>query len=171
MKDTVKYSLILCLICFIAGLLLSVVYAVTKPRIEQVRLEQQERAIREVLPEAKKIEKIEEDDFVYHEALDDQGRLLGYIFIPEAKGYSSIIRAVVAVGPDGKVIAVKILEQNETPGIGSKITGEGFLQRFQNKTKDDPIDTITGATISSKAVVAVINETAGKVAAQVKQED
>jgi electron transport complex protein RnfG len=159
MKDTIKYSLILFFICLIAGLLLSVVYAVTQPRIQQVKLQQQERAIRSVLPEAGKIQKVEKGDLVYHEALDNEGRLLGYIFIPEAKGYSSIIRAVVAVSPDAKIIAVKILEQNETPGIGTKITDEKFLQGFKGKTKDDSIDTITGATISSRALIKSIRET------------
>jgi len=162
MKDIIKYSLILLSICLVAGLLVSVVYAVTQPRIQQVRLEQQERAIRAVLPEADKIQKVQKDDLVYHEALDDEGQLLGYIFIPEAKGYSSIIRSVVAVSPDARIIAVKILEQNETPGIGTKITQDKFLQGFEGKTKEDSIDTITGATISSRALIKSIRETIQK---------
>lgn len=163
MKDTIKYSLILFLICFIAGLLLSVVYAITQPRIQQTKRGQEELAVKEVLPEAKQIDKIENDNLIYYNALDDKGQLLGYIFISEAKGYSSILNAVVAVGPDAKIIAVKILEQNETPGIGSKITGEGFLQKFKNKTKNDSIDTITGATISSSALIKSIQETMDKI--------
>ena len=163
MKDTLKYSLILSLICFIAGLLLSVVYAIAQPRIQQTKLSQEELAVKKVLPEAGEIEKIEKDNLVYYKASDNRGQLLGYIFVSETKGYSSILKAVVGVGLDGKIIAVKILEQNETPGIGSKITEESFLQRFKNKTKDGPVDTITGATISSSALIKSIQETMNKI--------
>ena len=70
-----------------------------------------------------------------------------------------------------KYLALEILEQVETPGLGTKVTETPFTDQFkQLKTSplinwvkgvepENPneIQAITGATISSKAVVAIIN--------------
>ena len=48
MKETFKYSITLFLICLVAGILLSLVYAVTEPRISQKKAEIENAAIREV---------------------------------------------------------------------------------------------------------------------------
>jgi electron transport complex protein RnfG len=163
MKETIKYSLTLFLICLVAGVLLSVVYAVTEPRIAQKKAGIQNSAIKGVLPEAKNIKEIAKDDFTYYSATDDKGKVLGYIFICEAKGYSSIIKAAVSITPKGKIINIKVLEQNETPGIGSQITGEKFLESFKNKTGHDSIDAITGATISSTALIKSVRQAIEKI--------
>lgn len=163
MKDTLKYSLVLFLICFIAGILLSTIYAVTSPLIQKARAQQEESAISEVLPEARRTQEIQKEDLVYYAALDEKRNLLGYIFSCEAKGYSSIIRAVVSVEPDGKIIAIKVLEQNETPGVGSRISEEDFFKKFKHKTKKDTIDAISGATISSSALINSVKETLQKI--------
>ena len=163
MKDTFKYSITLFLICFVAGILLSVVYAVTEPRIRQKKSDMQNSAIQEVLPGAKRIEEKQKDDFKYYLASDDKGNVLGYVFICEAKGYSSVIKAAVSITPKGEIINIKVLEQNETPGIGSQVTGAKFLDGFKNKTSKDSIDAITGATISSSALIRSVREAIEKI--------
>jgi electron transport complex protein RnfG len=163
MKETLKYSITLFLICFVAGILLSLVYAVTEPRITQKKTEIQNSAIQEVLPQAQKIEEKEKDDFKYYLALGDQDKILGYVFICEAKGYSSVIKAAVSITPAGEIINIRVLEQNETPGIGSQVTGEKFLNGFKNKTSRDSIDAITGATISSSALIKSVQRTIEKI--------
>jgi len=163
MKEAFKYSFMLFSICLAAAILLSATYAVTQPRIEETRQEQQNSAIKEVLPEAGHTKKIEKAGLVYYAALNAKGERIGYIFTCEAKGYSSMIRAVVSVRPDGKIIAVKVMEHNETPGIGSRINEEGFLRNFKDKTKQVDIDTITGATISSGALINSVRATMEKI--------
>ena len=163
MKDTVRYTLVLFIISFLAAILLSTTYAVTQPRIEKARQEQEDEAVKEVLPQAKQTKEAEKNGINYYEALDEGGTLIGYIFICEAKGYSSVIRAVVSAKPDGTLLTIKILEQNETPGIGSKITEGVFLDGFKGKNKNDTIDTITGATISSSALVSSVKATMEKI--------
>jgi Na+-translocating ferredoxin:NAD+ oxidoreductase subunit G len=71
-----------------------------------------------------------------------------------------------------KIIAIEILDQIETPGLGTKIVEEPFTTQFiqletnpnvawvkgVEPSKPNEIQTITGATISSKAVVSIIND-------------
>jgi electron transport complex protein RnfG len=70
----------------------------------------------------------------------------------------------------GVLTGIKVLEQKETPGLGDKIgTDSGFgnqfpgrqvpLRRVKARTGGDPseVQTITGATISSRAVIRIVN--------------
>ena len=156
MRETTRYITVLFLICLVAGVFLSAVFAVTQPVIERTRQEEMNAAIKAVVPQAAKIEKESKQGLAYYKALDPAGGLLGYVFICEGKGYSSLIRSVVSTDPSGKILLIKVLEQNETPGIGTKITQNSFLESFQGKTFRDKIDTIGGATISSSAMIKSI---------------
>lgn len=163
MKETIRYSFVLFLFCFVAALLLSVVHAFTEPRIENMRQEQEIEAVKEVLPGTKETKKIDKGDFSYYLALGDNNKTIGYIVICQAKGYSSVIKAIVSVGTDAKIVDVRILEEKETPGIGSKIKEVGFLGGFKGKDKEGNIDSITGATISSSAVIKAVKEAIGRI--------
>ncbi len=164
MKDIIRYSIVLFMICLVSGGILGLIYSIAEPRIiEQLRLEEQ-RAIAQVLPQAAQlIEKIEEEDLVFYRAKDARGRIFAYVVIAQAYGYSSEIKTVAALKPNGDIIAVRVLRHAETPGIGSQITGDDFLNQFNNKHIDEQFDTITGATISSSAVIDSVKQAAEKV--------
>ncbi len=83
-------------------------------------------------------------------------------------GYGGPIRLIAGIDRDGIVTGVKVLEHHETPGLGDRIaTGRGdWIRRFTGRSLTDPpperwqvkrdggaFDQITGATISSRAVV------------------
>lgn len=164
MKDLFRFSLILFLVCLFSAGFLALIFKITEPRIIQQRLLEEKRAIEAVLPQApQKIEKIEEPDMVFYKAKDTQGNIFAYVFIAQARGYSSDIKTVVSLEPEGNIIAVKILEHQETPGIGVRIKEDKFLNQFKNKDIHQQFDTITGATISSRAVIDSIKESAKKV--------
>lgn len=159
MKDFARFSLVLFLICSIAAAFLASIFKIAEPRIIEQRRLEEKKAIEEVLGrEPEVIEKIEKEDLVFYKAKDSQGNLIAYIFIAKARGYSSDIRTVIAMDPNAKIIAVKILEHQETPGIGSRIEENEFLNQFKNKDVDEQFDTITGATISSRAVIDSVKE-------------
>ncbi len=114
----------------------------------------------------------------------------GYVFIAKKYGYSSVIETMVGIKTNGKITGVSILNQNETPGLGAKIVeiastktligaikgifskekppekelAPYFTEQFKGldarKVDISRIDTITGATISSKAVTDSIKEKA-----------
>ena len=77
------------------------------------------------------------------------------------RGYSGLVKLMVGFGPDGKIRNIAVLEQKETPGLGTKMKGEKFLQQFRGKDpavfdlkvrKDGgEVDALAGATISTRA--------------------
>jgi len=84
------------------------------------------------------------------------------------KGYSGLIEIIVGVMPDGKIKAIGILSQKETPGLGSKIDEAWFKDQYAGKTLDGAnwrvekdkgdFKQISGATISPRAVTAAIKD-------------
>lgn len=77
------------------------------------------------------------------------------------KGYSGLVKLMVGFQPDGKINNIEVLEQKETPGLGTKMKGEKFLRQFRGKdpsafdmkAKKDggQVDALAGATISTRA--------------------
>ncbi|NOZ61523.1 MAG: RnfABCDGE type electron transport complex subunit G [Calditrichaeota bacterium] len=178
MKEIYKLGGILLLVTVLASAALSMVNKITKPKIEEQKRLVIERALIAALPTAdpKAIEKVtENDELLYYIGYPSQEKkeIAGYAFIAKKSGYSSVIETMVGVDTTGKIIGIKIMEQQETPGLGTKIEqvkyGESspwfqiqFLNRYADELAVDkdngPIKSITGATISSRAVTNSIKE-------------
>lgn len=164
MKEMIHYGLILSLICIIAAGLLGGVNFLTKSRIIAQAQAQEEQSLKEVLPEGKIFRPIKiKDEIVYYDAFDKTEKLCGVAFKVSAKGYSSTIEAMVGMLKDGTITAVKVLSQNETPGLGTQVAEENFTGQFKNKTDLSTVQAITGATISSRAVINSIEKKAKEI--------
>jgi len=123
---------------------------------------------------------------------DDQDRLAGIALEAAAQGYQDVIRILYSYEPACECIrGIEVLKMAETPGIGDKIAKDpGFLRNFEaldarldstgsglahaivsvkhgSKTEPWQIDAISGATISSKAVARMLNDSAQQVLPQV----
>jgi electron transport complex protein RnfG len=153
------------------------VNSITKPKIELQKRLALERALLKALPTADKnaivsVEKNGQKIYKGYESPDTTG-LVGYAFVAKGKGYSSEIETMVGVDTTGAVTGTSILHQVETPGLGTKIEevkhGEEkpwFQRQFLNKTWEElkldkdggDITSITGATISSRAVTNSIHD-------------
>jgi RnfABCDGE-type electron transport complex G subunit len=118
-------TIVLALITFCASLALGFVYKGTEPMIEEQRMMAEEEARRVALPEAMCGVMVprENKGVEYYEGyrFPDTTGLVGYTIKASAKGYSSTIEAVVGVAPDGSITGMKIISQQETPGLGTKI--------------------------------------------------
>jgi electron transport complex protein RnfG len=158
----VRFGIVLMVICFCASLLLAFIYQLTQPVIESQRSQEELALLKEVLPSASKFKGVMRHDEVYFEGTD-KGKIIGFVIRAASKGYAGDIKMLVGIDTDGKMKGVRILEHAETPGLGARITeiksGEKhpwFLEQFKDKRIQDlgfgNIDTITGATISSRAV-------------------
>jgi electron transport complex protein RnfG len=121
----------LALIALVASFGLSAIYGATHEITEQYRLAEQGQARIEALscdPEAVFV-RTETDSvvngrpFVYYTAYATEARdkPMGYSFTAYGKGYSSTIVTIVGVDMDGKICGIKITDQQETPGLGSKV--------------------------------------------------
>ncbi|MBU0559696.1 MAG: FMN-binding protein [Bacteroidota bacterium] len=173
MSTVIKMFTALVLIGILSGGLLSTLNEWAEPKIEANRKAETERAIFLVQPSAKKYEKIESVQFELYRVFDENNIELGYALPYEGNGFQGKIRLMVGVKSDLKeLVGLQVLEQVETPGLGTKITEQPFTEQFVNliaepainwvkgikPSNPNEIQAITGATISSKAVVSIIND-------------
>lgn len=100
--------------------------------------------------------------------LDGAGAPSGYLIIAEKTGYKSPIRVECTFSADGGTLAgIRILSQEETEYLGTRITSESFTTPFagrrlpvklwQSAAPGSPVDGLTGSTISAQAVVDAVN--------------
>lgn len=165
-KDITRIAINLVIIYVIGGLILAFVYAKAAPVIYKKQKEEKEAALKTMMPEAERIEKLgewepHEKRAEYYVARKGNEEI-GYIVEGFGKGYSSYINILVSVDRDFVVKRIKILSHAETPGLGDEIEKEYFLSQFSGKdvnhlvvvkgeTKEN-VQAISGATISSRAV-------------------
>jgi len=168
----------------LSGAILVGVYQATAPRIERNRAEALEKAIFEVVPGAERreawvlrdgaltaAEPTPGEQAVYA-GYDASGTRLGFAIPAEGGGFQDTIRLIYGVDPVRRVVlGMRVLESRETPGLGDKIIKDDkFVGAFSALAVDPAIvatkkgakepyevDAISGATISSKAVVNIIN--------------
>jgi len=204
MKNIVKFSLTLLIVTAISALLLSFVYTRVRVKIDIQKKAKIENAISFVFDGLKKHSKpLDADGVTYWKCFDQDNKLSGYAVLCKKQGFSSVIKIIVGVKPDGTITKISIIEQQETPGLGAKmmqirsnkyiwdfITGKKrpagektpyFPKQFFGKNyrnlkivknkpnKDNEIEALTGATISSKAVLNGIKESITKVLKKEKE--
>jgi electron transport complex protein RnfG len=165
MKEMLRYGFILALICAISGGLLAGVNMLTKPKIAQQKANEEKAALEEVMPQADRFELMKgEGKPDYYKAFDKSGTFLGVVFKSSAKGYSSTIEVLTGMLKSGKIVAIKVLSQNETPGLGSQVSDNKFTGQFSGKDSAlSDVQAITGATISSRAVINSVKEKAKEI--------
>ncbi len=96
------------------------------------------------------------------------GDKVGYAFLAIGKGYGGDINILVGLEDEETVKGIKIVSQEETPGLGTRITEPSFTDQFVGVEINDialsrdggQIDAITSSTISSSAVVEAVRNTA-----------
>jgi len=130
-RESLNLALTLTAIALVASLGLAAAYTATYQIKEQYDLEEREAARREVLPGAEDavFEEVPTDSlvsgksFVYYAARAGVGSqdVLGYTFTAYGKGYSSTIVTMVGVDTEFAVTGIRIISQQETPGLGTKI--------------------------------------------------
>ncbi len=166
-KEFIVPTATLFIICLVASVLLGLTNKVTAPKIEQIAYENQQNAMKEVLPDAEKFgETKSASGCDYSEAYAPDGSVIGYAITAVGKGgYGGDIKLMVGVGKDGKVTSVSVLEQEETASIGGKLMNQdAFLNRFIGVsgkaalTKNGgTIDAVSGATKSSTGLTDAVN--------------
>ncbi|MFA5144639.1 MAG: FMN-binding protein [Candidatus Omnitrophota bacterium] len=173
MKEMVRYGLILSLICAAASASLAAMNSVTKPKIIAQAKAEEEASLKEVLPLAERFEPVKSgEDVVYYKAYAKDGKFAGAAFKAYGKGYSSVVETMTGLLPDGSISAIKIVNQNETPGLGANVIEPSFTGQFSHKNIPalQDVQAITGATISSKAVIDSVSKRAQEIKELIKNE-
>ena len=99
------------------------------------------------------------------------GMVVGVVVLSYAMGFGGPIGILIGIDMNGTIVGVEILEHLETPGIGSRITEDVFLNQFIGKHPPINVDAITGATISSQAVIGRIKEDVARITPIVEGEE
>ncbi len=120
-----KFAFILFLVNLIAASILAWAHNFTKSEIRKQESIIQEEALKQVMPKTvgDRIELVKKGGTAkYWEVFKENNpEPKGYIYIARKYGYSSIIETMAGIRKDGTITGVRILSQNETPGLGAKI--------------------------------------------------
>ena len=187
MNKIIKNTLILTAITVVSGLLLGIVYNVTKEPIAQAQENTKQEAYRAVLSDASSFESVDFDsdsalsllsengytsDEITEvvEGTDDSGEVIGYVIsVQSSEAYDGTLELSVGIATDGTVKGVEMLDISETAGLGMKADEAEFKDQFKDKnvdkftyTKtgeegDNMIDAISGATITTNAVTNAVD--------------
>ena len=184
LKHFTEQSWLLMVSAFIFGLLIAITYTALKPRIEYNKTGRLNSLMSALIGEAKKFElaldeavsidlgkgKIAKSDI--YKAMAEDGSCIGFCFGAQGPGFADKIELVIAVDAEFKTIAgYSVLSSNETPGFGDQISNDYYRNQFcgvdagqldllktGNADKiDNTIIAISGATVSSEAVVKIFN--------------
>lgn len=179
---------VLTLICAASGFSLALVHKVTKEPIEYAKLKNvKEPAVKAVLsgydndPIKDRISIVVGKDkkgkpvkLVVFPAKKG-GKTFAVAYEAHGKGYHGDIGVMVGINLQKKdITGISIVSHTETPGLGARITEPQFTNSFKGKslakdlTKDD-INALSGATYSTKGVVAAVNQARELLAKHRKQ--
>jgi len=193
-KHFIQQSWLLIVASFFFGLLIAVTNAALSPKIEQNKINKRNRLVGALLPEAKnfvldteiEIESIrgKKEKVEVYRAMSEAGECVGWSFNAAGSGFADKIELVVAVDKDfEKLAGFDVLSSNETPGFGDKIKEDYLREQFVGapagelkfvttgdvREIDSEIVGITGATVSSEAVVEIINSFLTQIKKQMQQ--
>ena len=165
-----KLGFILLFVAALAGASLSLVFLNTADRIADVKAEKIFKLQKQILPQAESFE--DADNGVLKIGYDASGIEIGKIVSVAPKGYSGNIEMLVGIDNTNRTTSIKIVKQSETPGLGANIIKPGFLNQFSSKLAEEllldkdssngTVESITGATISSRAVMKGVKESLNK---------
>lgn len=155
--------LILGAIAIVAAILLAGTNMITKDRIAEQALLAQHASRIAALPGVSSFEEMtgEEAEGIdnCYAGLAADGSVIGYVVQSTAKGYGGGIEVIVGVDASGTITGLSAGGSNfaETAGVGSRVQEESFTSTFVGLTATpvagDNVETLSGATVSSKAVI------------------
>ncbi len=185
---SLRLVLTLAIAGLISGIAIIGVYELTLPTITENKARELREAVFKVLPGVSQMQPLvyrdgtlvattepSADEPVVYGGYDDGGDFVGYAIPGAGPGFQDTIGLLYGYDASSRqVLGMEVLESRETPGLGDKIYKDlEFVANFDGlsvdptivavkkgtKTGPNEVDAITGATISSKAIVRIINET------------
>lgn len=170
----------------ISGIAIVGIYEATFATIAENRARELREAVFTVLPGIERMQeyvyrdgalspgpKVEDEEQSVYAGYDARGEFQGYAIRGEGPGFQDTIVLLYGYHPyEREIVGMQVLESRETPGLGDKIyKDQDFVDEFAGLavdpvielikgtgSKSNQVDAITGATISSRAVVRIINE-------------
>ena len=159
----IHYGSVLLIIAAVSAGLLAFVNGMTKDVIANNKIAAANAARKEVVPMAASFDDtkaIVSEDLTFVPGLDANGNTVGYVVIVSQGGYAANIDFSLGIDLDGKISGLRVMNHQETPGLGAKITGLEWQNHWTGKDKSyeftKAADAFAGATISPMAVYSGI---------------
>ncbi|OHB61348.1 MAG: hypothetical protein A2168_06415 [Planctomycetes bacterium RBG_13_50_24] len=194
-KYFMQQSWLLIVASFCFGLLIAVTNAALSPKIRQNEINKRNRMVTVLLPEAKDFILLDEpveikslqgrmEKLEIYKAMSSAGECVGWSFEATGSGFADKIKLVIALDKNFESIAgINVLASNETPGFGDQIKYDYYRGQFKGAPAgelklvtigergkiDSEIVAISGATISSEAVVEIVRNSVTQVKEQMRK--
>ena len=194
-KLFVEQSWLLLVSSFLFGLMIAFANSAWSPRIAENEKAKLDNLMGGLISQAKAFDVAIKDMEIMDErgtitrtdvykALDGSGKTIGFAFVATGAGFADQIKLVIGMDAQcEKLFGFEVLKSNETPGFGDKIKNDFFRNQFAGapagkielvKTGkaeeiDDKVVAISGATVSSTAVVKIFNTYIDNVKKQLKE--
>jgi electron transport complex protein RnfG len=195
LKHFVEQSWLLLASSFCFGLLIAVTNAALSGRIEMNKVAKLNELTKALLPAADRFQPVpaqievalpdgSKERMAIFEALSKDQQRVGWSFNVHGMGFSGAIEMVIAIDKDfQQIMGLDVLSSSETPGFGDRIKSDWYRAQFAGAPadrltlvkvadpalKDAQIVALTGATVSSQAVVDTVNRFLAQVKDQMKQ--
>lgn len=166
-------TIVLLIVCVISTALLAFTNELTMEAREEQKRQAELLSKQIVFPEADEFREVSLPDGSPDavKSLEEayQGdKLIGYLISSESRGYGGAVPVKIGINDSGEISGLDLPANNETPGLGQKVRDENFKTQFINGNAEQDfsvsagnnevqIDAITGATVSSQAVVDSVN--------------
>lgn len=193
-KQFIEQSWLLIVASFCFGLLIAVTNAGLSPRIIQNKINKRNQLVTGLLPEAKNFVPVDSEIVIktidgrkstveVFKALAESDECVGWSFNAAGPGFADKVELVVAVDANfEKIAGFDVLSSNETPGFGDQIKYDYFRNQFEGApaealklvsvgeptTIDSQIVAISGATVSSEAVVEIVSNSITQIKEQMQ---
>ena len=157
-KEFVVPAAVLTALCLVVSGALAGTYQLTEPVIEAAKRAEADASRVVVLPDGKNFEEVSASGLDNIVDAYKAGNGAGYVITGKAKGYGGDLQVMAGISSDGKITGVKLMDNNETQGIGSKTGEASYTDQYKGKDSTlDGVTTISGATVSSKAFESAVN--------------
>lgn len=162
----------LLLICAAVAGIISFVHAVTKPKAEANLREEKRKAIINIFATDTLTYEQDADDAAFYRVFDAEKSPIGYCVESTAGGFGGDLTLMVGYDAAGTIKGVSIISHSETPGLGARVNDVNYLSQYIGHSGEQKLDTtadvivggnngqidaISGATISSRAVLSAVN--------------
>ena len=184
----IKQSWLVLVAALVFGLLVAIVDGALREKIALNAWLKLEGEMKTLLGQDNTYEAVKDEadgKTLYYVGTDSEGNIVGYAFEAKGSGFADKIELVIAVDKNcEKFFGFKVLDSKETPGFGDKIKTEDFYRNQfigapckeftlskmgDDKKIDSEIVAITGATVTSEAVVKILNNFISQVKARMKE--
>lgn len=175
LQELAFLGITLMIISLVIGGLVAVIYETTKERIAMNNaINADDLAL--IMPGTESIEdfssEVEPNEIIVEMYRAKSGdEVIGHVYKMSVSGYKPGLTILAGINKDGRLVAAKVTQSQETPGLGALVAEDKFITQFYDKatdqefalvkgatSNDNEIAAVSGATISSTAVTGAINE-------------